>query len=134
MKKYNKILTRKATYSQRLYEAYNSNNRATLCSLLAELQEIKEDLKNFYNIYREQWMLENKGYGFEVVDIRLGGLLGRVETVYTLLDDYIKGKSVRIYELEEERIKFDSSRLYRTDEKYALVLSPWDAAFSVNPI
>lgn len=129
-----KVLTRKATYSKRLYEAYKSDNRIELTALLTELCEIKEDLKAFYNVYREQWMLENKGYGFEVIDIRLGGLLGRIKTVSILLNDYINGNIDRIYELEEERIKFDSAKLYRTDEEYALVLSPWEHAYSVNQI
>ena len=129
-----KVLTRKSTYSKRLYHAYQNQDKTAMRQLIVELQDIKKDMEVFYDIFREQWMTENKGYGFEVMDVRIGGLIARTGTVTKLLENYLDGKTDRIYELEEGRLKYYSSGVYRTDEMYALSLSRWDYAFTASTV
>lgn len=128
-----KVLIKKATYSKRLYQAYQNQDRVVIEALCAELPEIKADLEKFYQAYRQQWMTENKGFGFEVMDIRLGGLIARTDTVALLLRDYLDGKVERIYELEEDRLPFDGKRFW-SDGEYALVLNKWYDAYTVNDL
>ena len=59
-------------------------------------------LNKFYAAFRYQWYKENKPYGFEVQDARLGGLMQRLKNARQILKDYVNGKLDQIPELEEE--------------------------------
>lgn len=58
-------------------------------------------LEEFYTAYEKQWMWENKPHGFDIIDIRLGGLLKRFEHAKQRILQYAKGEIERIEELEE---------------------------------
>ena len=51
---------------------------------------------------QEQWLKENKPHGFEVQEIRLGGLLERLKGCKIRLKDYLLGKIEKIEELDEQ--------------------------------
>ncbi len=53
------------------------------------------------------WMSENKPHGFEMQDIRLGGLIGRLGSCKERLLSYCNGKIECIPELEEPVLKDD---------------------------
>lgn len=128
-----RVLMLKATFGRRLYRAYQDGDKEKMRAIAGELPDIREALKEFYRIYREQWLLENKGFGFEVMDLRFGGLIGRTETVEKVLYDYIEGRTERIYELEEERLEYFCGRL-KGDEVYAPVHGDFATAYTVNLI
>jgi hypothetical protein len=128
-----KVLIRKATFSKRMYKAYQEKDYATMKNMVAELEDIKKDFQKFYDVYRKQWFSENKGFGFEVIDVRIGGMIGRIDTVKIMVNDYLEGRVDKIYELEEERIEYFCGR--RTgDEVYAPLHGLWSTAYTVNNI
>ena len=129
-----KVLTRKATYSKRLQVAYLNDDKSTIKKLIGELQEITEDLRAFYKTFRKLWFTENKGFGFEVVDVRIGGLIARAETVTEVLNDYLEGKTGKIYELEEERIAMDFGEILKGDNRYAPVQGHWRFLYTTNHV
>ena len=49
----------------------------------------------------------NKPFGWEVYDIRYGGLLARFDTVKERLGAYLAGETDRLEELEERRLRLD---------------------------
>ncbi len=53
------------------------------------------------------WFHESKGHGFEVIDVRLGGLMSRIDTVKYRLEDYITGDILKIEELEETILPYE---------------------------
>ena len=126
-----RVLTRKATYGKRLHKAYQQKDMEALRALVEEIRIIKEDMQEFLNIYRYQWRKENKGYGLEVIDLRVGGLIARVDSVVSELNNYIDGTIERIYELEEETTEYWNDRL-SGDESYAVVHSLWGTIYTVN--
>lgn len=128
-----KALTKKATYSKRLYEAYHKKDKDLIQLLKEELQSIKVDLQAFYEVYRQQWMKENKGFGFEVQDVRIGGLISRIDTVNYVLEEYLQGRMDKIYELEEGRIEY-FCRQIDDDEAYLVLHNHWATAYTVNHI
>lgn len=128
-----RVLTRKATFSKRLYKAYQEKDTDTIRNMIEELPLIREDIKEFYRIYRKQWMKENKGFGFEVFDVRFGGMIGRIETVTELLNDYLDGEIEQIYELEEERLEYFCNR-YPEEYDFAPLHADWATAYTVNLI
>ena len=56
-------------------------------------------------------MKENKPFGFEVQDIRIGGLIQRLKTAEKRIGEYINGESDCIPELEETRLPILESEL-----------------------
>ena len=126
-----RVLMRKATYGKRLYKAYQKNDHDTLRDMVEEIQVIKKDMQEFYRVYRYQWMKENKGFGFEMIDVRVGGMISRTETVTSLLNDYLEGKIDKIYELEEERLDYFCGSL-TGDAVYAPVHGVWANTYTLN--
>ena len=49
----------------------------------------------------------NKSFGFEVHDIRYGGLMMRFDTTKAYITAYLSGEMACIEELEQERLRFD---------------------------
>ena len=52
-------------------------------------------------------MTYNKPFGFEIMDIRYGGVISRIETAKARLEDYLDGKIDSLPELEAERLRID---------------------------
>lgn len=123
----------KATYGVRLRKAYKNKDKETMEALIAELKVIRRDIHAFYKGQRHLWMHENKGYGFEVLDIRIGSLITRIETVTEVLRDYLDGKTDKIYELEDESICYWGEDLQDCD-RYIPVHGFWGTVFTVNHI
>lgn len=129
-----KVLVKKATYSKRLYETYQKKDMGCIAAMLVELREIQTDAIQMYDAFRAYWMRENKGFGFEVIDVRIGGgLIARIDTVAKVLNDYIGGKIDKIDELEEERIEYFCGQLTGEDV-YAPLHNCWATAYTVNHI
>ena len=86
----------------RVREAYANSNHKAMKQILLDIDVLLEKLNDLYEQFRIQWYKENKPQGFEVQDIRLGGLQKRIENCRRTLQAYVDGKAERIPELEEE--------------------------------
>ena len=74
--------------------------------ILHRYEETERLLWKFFEVYRAQWMKENKPFGFEVQEARLGAILMRVGSCHERLLNYFEGKINKIEELEETRLNF----------------------------
>ena len=84
-------------------KAYKEGNKAGLARLAREeYKELIKRIKIFHDTMEKQWLMENKGYGFEIHSARLGGLCQRLDSCSRRLLMYAKGKIEKIDELEEE--------------------------------
>ncbi len=63
-----------------------------------ELPDLREAIERLNVSHRELWYSTYKAFGFEVLDIRYGGLKQRVDTTIYRLEGFIEG---RITALEE---------------------------------
>ena len=72
-----------------------------------ELAKMEELVENFYKAYRSCWLHEKKGHGFDVQDIRLGGLKMRYRSCRERLSAYLAGEIAAIEELEEQAVSLD---------------------------
>ena len=59
------------------------------------------------------WYTDNKANGFDVQEIRLGGVLQRLESQKERLQAYINGEISKIEELEEKRSECTGGPLTR---------------------
>ena len=60
--------------------------------------------------HRAAWMKYNKPFGFEVLDLRYGGIRARIDTAKYRIEAYLRGEIERIEELEADRLRFDCSK------------------------
>lgn len=102
------VLSLKSDIGLKIKEFYGKKDFESLrCIVDYELPKLKKYVVNLRMAHREQWLKTNKVFGWEVLDIRYGGLLARIETAICRLRDYIEGNVTLLEELEEERLYFD---------------------------
>lgn len=116
------VLEEKADLGLKIRKAYLAGEKETLRRIAAEkIPRIVKKIKTFYAAFRKQWNKENKTFGFEVQDIRIGGLIGRLYDVKERLFEYAKGKTDRIEELEQERLP-----VYPNTENKYFIFNEWN--------
>lgn len=103
------VLDIKATLGVRLSRAYHQND----CSILKEivenqLDELYERVESLRESHMKQWLLYYKPFGWEVLDIRYGGLLARIKSTKNRLADYLNGKIDKLPEFEEKRLPYQT--------------------------
>lgn len=125
------VLEKKATFGKRLYKAYHTGDREAVRPFIEELSEIIARTEVFYQDYRKQWHMESKGFGFEVFDNRVGGLIHRAKSAQQTLADYANGTLEKVGELEAERLTYFDGRL-EGEKRYAAQHNRWDTLFTVN--
>lgn len=81
--------------------AYGSGDRTQVAALLPTYDLLLQRIEAFYAAFSAQWMQENKPHGFDVQDLRIGGLLLRIRHCRERLQQYVNGDIDRIEELEE---------------------------------
>ena len=96
-----KLLYIKYALGVKTRKAYQQKDKEELNKLLTDYRKLIKQIDLFYQAMKEQWFKENKGYGFEVQDYRLGGLKQRVLHCAELVQAYVIGRSEGIEELEE---------------------------------
>ncbi len=101
-----RVLEIKANLGQKTRAVYQSRDREALSQLVPVYKELSLRLRAFYEAFRAQWFKENKPFGFDVQDIRLGGLMTRVEHCTYMLTQYLNGEIEKIDELEETLLDY----------------------------
>lgn len=94
----------------KIKNCYDQKNIEGLNEILKnELPELYSRISELRLAHREQWFKTNKPFGWEVIDIRYGGLLARIDTAISRLSDFTAGNIEQLEELEEERLNFNGS-------------------------
>lgn len=94
-------------------KAYKTGDIAEMKALANRYELAIEKLDAFAVSFRYRWEKENKPFGWEVQDIRLGGLRQRLQTCLDKIYRYINGEIAKIEELEEEVLPFgNKDRFY----------------------
>ena len=121
------VLKDKVDLGVRLRNAYRMKDPRELRLLKDNvIPQIIRELDVFKDSFKERWYQENKGFGLEVMDGRLGFLKNRLESTIELLDKYLSGKIEKIDELEEDILPYSKDI---NDEdlwawKWDLIVSP----------
>ena len=94
------VLKKKCGMRNKLRSAYKKGDKTELLKLAESLFEIKEAVSEFAFRTENRWLKENKAFGIEVMQIRLGGLINRLDFCARRVKNYVGGKVGRIEELE----------------------------------
>lgn len=128
----------KAGIGVKLKAAYDRQDQAELRQIANEIiPEISIRVKELKDAHRNQWLRMNKPFGWEVIDIRYGGLLNRLDTVTMRVNNYLNGQIEIIEELEQERLYYspgiENSTSLGWSSYYYRMASP-NVFFHVLPI
>ena len=126
-------LSVKAPLGRKLYEAYEKKDRQALAALAGEEIPLAMEKIRAYRDSREAlWNRESRIFGFEVLDIRIGGLLARLESAKKRVEAWVNGEIDRLPELEEPRLPF---RPVKEGEEHTLcACNSWTTIVSASPI
>ncbi len=100
------VLEIKAALGINTRNAYENGDKTALAKLIPLYDELVLRLEAFYDAFEYQWMNENKPQGFEIQNIRLGGLINRVKYCRKAINGYLSGERDEIPELCEKLVKF----------------------------
>jgi hexosaminidase len=107
------VLKLKSEIGIELKLAYDSKDIETLRRAGTEvLPAISVAVRELRDAHRRQWLRMFKPFGWEVLDIRYGGVINRLDTAMLRLLDYVEGRIDQIEELEQERLLYSSANRF----------------------
>lgn len=97
------VLRLKADLRNKIRAAYDAKDKNSILKIAEkEMPIIIKRAKVFYESLQYQWLKENKAIGLEVLQIRVSGVIARLEYVKKTLSMWAQGKLEVIQELEEK--------------------------------
>lgn len=97
-----KVLEVKYALGVKTRNVYLSGDKSALRKLaIDDYIKVERALQDFYESFCALWEKECKPFGFEVQDVRLGGLILRIKHCRRRIIEYLEGKTESIPELEE---------------------------------
>ncbi len=128
-----KVLAIKSRVGVNAQIAYKAGDRDTLQNIADEiLPELLSRFEAFHNTMFVQWMAECKGNGYEVLDLRIGGLESRTRTSINRIHMYLDGKLDKLEELEEYRLTMDCRPNDEIGKHEVMCDNFWIPAFSAS--
>lgn len=123
------VLSVKYTLGLDTRMAYQTGDKDKVRRLFERYDYVIEALNDFYNKFETLWYNENKPFGFEVHDARLGGLIHRIRSCRKRLEKYCDGKIESIPELEERLLDWfgDEENLQMKSpylNNWSMIISP----------
>ncbi len=101
------VLKLKADMGIRITGYYREQNLNELAKIAwDDLPQLYGKVVQLRDAHRKQWIDTCKPFGWEVLDIRYGGLLNRIDTAAVRIKDFVEGRLPVIEELLEERLYF----------------------------
>ena len=122
-------LSHKVVLGKNIRKAYQNKDKNELQKCLKELEITKELVKKFLQAYQTQWDIENKPFGFEITDGRIGFLLQRIDTASMKIRRFLNNEVESIPELEEDVLSYND---FPDDEPHCF--NSWAEIISTNKV
>lgn len=101
------VLSEKADLGVKIKAAYDAHDLSTLQSISEEkIPHIITQMWKLKDLREDLWMEDGKPFGYELIDLRLGGVLIRLESCSRRLEKYMQGALPKLEELEGERLPY----------------------------
>ena len=126
-----RVLAVKHDLGKRTREIYKRGNKEEIASLADDYKIAIDALEVFIDKFRRLWFKENKPHGFDVQELRLGGLLLRLRSQRERLLSYAEGEIDVIEELEEEILEYIGHG-YQKGTDMLPVINSWGKTVSPN--
>lgn len=100
------VLAKKAELGVQLKNIYDHNQKEQMKEKRLTVRSLKTEVNHLRKAHRKLWLENNKAFGWEVLDIRYGGLLSRLETADYRLIEWEEGAIDHIEELDAQRLAY----------------------------
>jgi hypothetical protein len=104
--KLTKTLMLKCRWHEASGECIRKKDHVKALILANSIPDIITSIRDLKKAWQELWFSTNKPYGFEILDLRLGGLAYRFESAMTRMQDFANGIIDDIPELSEEKLPY----------------------------
>lgn len=111
------VLMLKSKLTKDMLSAYDDKDMSALKKCASDFGDLSEKVRETYNVYVKQWELMNKPFGMEIIDLRFGGLITRLNTASRRLNEFCDGKLAVLEELEEKRLYYAKGGVVTSLEK-----------------
>ena len=101
------FLSVKSEIGNKLRKAYLNSDKNKLSYLVNELDIIISKLDTLHSVFRNNWLKENKIFGFDVQDIRIGALKARLVYTKGIIEQYLNDQISEIPELNQPVLYMD---------------------------
>ncbi|GAA5961938.1 hypothetical protein JCM21900_001154 [Sporobolomyces salmonicolor] len=107
------VLSLKCHLRERLVGAYKSVDRVELEALggktpNSRMNRLRGLVKELHKLHRSNWFAMYKPFGWEVLDLRYGGLLARLETMHQRIIAYLDAEDQTVTKLEELEVELET--------------------------
>ncbi|MEK5440322.1 MULTISPECIES: beta-N-acetylhexosaminidase [unclassified Fredinandcohnia] len=102
-----RVLSVKAEIGIKLKGAYDLKDHEQMKSILIKLDWIQTHVDQLRQKHRKIWFAAYKPFGWEVIDIRYGGVITRIDSVKYRINEWLEGRISSLEELEEKRLRHD---------------------------
>ena len=96
------------------------------------MPKLRSEIEHFHALFSHQWLKENKVFGLDTVDIRMGGLLQRIKRAESRIEAYLSEQIDRIEELEVEILPFND--FYGDQDFAATTANQWHTIATASTI
>lgn len=99
------VLSLKSELGVKIIAAYKEDNRTELANIAENIiPAICDKMEVLIIEWEKQWHYDGKMFGWEVVNLRLGGTTARLKSASRRINDYLQGDIERLEEYEETRL------------------------------
>ena len=121
------VLVHKSDLGVRIKEAYDGKEKDVLKEIGSnEIPEIVRSLEEMKQLREELWMADAKPFGYELLDIRIGGVITRLKSAGRRIERYLAGDIMRLEELEETRLPYFAMGADRRENRWDRIVSGCD--------
>lgn len=96
-----RVLELKAELGVKTRAAYKAKDVQALSALVVTYRETVKRTETFRNSFKRLYFTDNKPYGWEIHEMRLGGLQARLRDCADRIEAYVDGRGEEIPELDE---------------------------------
>jgi len=101
-------LAMKSEMGLRITKAYKAGDKETLARIAdSELPELRSRMADLRVCHMDNWFKLYKAIGWDVMDMRYGSLMTRIDSAIAEIKMYLNGELERLEELEEERLDYN---------------------------
>ena len=102
------VLAVKSEIGLKLTAAYKAGDKTELRNIAENvLPDLFKRVSDLRDVHMKNWFDQYKALGWDIMDMRYGSLLARIDSAITEIKAYLAGETEKIEELEEERLYYD---------------------------
>ena len=121
------VLSDKADLGVRMKAAYDKNQLLALKEICEkEIPETIQNLEEMKILREDLWMSEAKPFGYELMDVKLGAVITRLNSTRRRVKKYLEGSIPCLEKLEEARLPYFEKNADKRENRWSQIISGSD--------